>query len=269
MNTTGFIREKAELYAKQFNQSLAKDIIENHSSEILRYFVMYEYGGFFADLDVEFYRSIQEKLLRPHTCIIAQEPLVNTLIICDNGESVEPLASNKIMICAAHHPFIKFILQNVIFKHKDGKLCDLSDRSYFHKLVHEYIQKTINETSKDVKIFLAPSDFFLPTFEKDKIPFVKKKCQEHPPIVNEMDEKMNARKKMQAMLCQKLKANNFENKPNVTTSYTYSHWLNYTSIKIMREKRNIVNFVKGELKMISFPPWQPEDPHNTHQKLYH
>ncbi len=71
---------------------------------------MYEYGGIWADLDVELLKPLDGQVLN-NSCIIAQEPLVNSVLMFDNKNSTIPFASNKFMACTPKHPFFKYAIQ--------------------------------------------------------------------------------------------------------------------------------------------------------------
>ncbi len=99
-----FIMEKIPGYAKEFKHPYQKKRFNVSDSEIWRYFIMYEYGGIFSELDFELLKPIDGRILN-HSCVIAQEPLVRAFLMNDQYDRA--FLTNEIMFCRPHHPFFR------------------------------------------------------------------------------------------------------------------------------------------------------------------
>ncbi len=101
-----FIMEKIPGFAKEFKYPFQKKRFNVSDTEIWRYFIMYEYGGIFSELDFELLKPIDEKILN-HSCVIAQEPLVRAFLMNDQYDRA--FLSNEIMLCRPRHPFFRLV----------------------------------------------------------------------------------------------------------------------------------------------------------------
>ena len=75
---------------------------------ICRYFALYEYGGFYADLDVECLQSLDAKMAE-HDCFVTSEPDIHSLTFYDRDR----VASNAIMACRPRHPFFQYVADSL------------------------------------------------------------------------------------------------------------------------------------------------------------
>ena len=73
-----------------------------------RYFALYEYGGFYADLDVECLKPLDTKLAE-HDCFVSVEPDIHALIHYEKDR----LLSNGVMACRPRHPFFQYVADSL------------------------------------------------------------------------------------------------------------------------------------------------------------
>ena len=78
-------------------------------ADIIRYFILYEFGGIYLDLDVELFGSIVPYLNRGYPCMLTIEPPEQTIM----WENLERVVSNAVMMCRPRHPFMKFLIHNL------------------------------------------------------------------------------------------------------------------------------------------------------------
>ena len=157
-----------------------------------RYFILYEYGGIYTQLDLELLRSLDRSVLS-HSCVVAQEPLAHAYLMFDNKRSDRPFASSDIMLCKAKHPFLRYILSHLYME--DFKVLNIKVgyKWYFHDLVVRYnkdlrekYSKNSQEFAEDAKInipesegiFLAPPKYFMPTWKADSTNWIRKVCDQ-------------------------------------------------------------------------------------------
>ena len=77
-------------------------------ADVRRLFILYLYGGIFADLDVECLKRVED-VLHEHSCILAQEPVEHQALHYDYKHP--GYATPAFMACSPRHPFFKFVLQ--------------------------------------------------------------------------------------------------------------------------------------------------------------
>ncbi|KAL4233745.1 hypothetical protein ACF0H5_008425 [Mactra antiquata] len=73
-----------------------------NKADALRYIVLYEFGGIYADIDVENMRSLDRATMK-YTCIFPPEPLEQAILRL----RLHYLINNAIMMCRPKHPFLK------------------------------------------------------------------------------------------------------------------------------------------------------------------
>ncbi len=214
-----FISKKLQYFTKIFNHHYDISYFHGNDSQIWRYFILYEFGGIFTELDVTMLKPLDGRILN-HSCIVAQEPLVNAFLMYEEKESKIPFASNELIICKQKHPFMKYLIQKLTTGRMGKEPIHKRDEFHFHDLVQEYIEKvekSANE-SKD-KIFLAPPDYFMPTFKKHSSNWLREQCEEVL-IWKHFPDK---RSKTRSEVCHELDRNNYTSSPKAM-SYTNHHW---------------------------------------------
>ena len=78
-------------------------------ADAVRYFIMYEFGGVYADLDVGFIRSLSPLLQREYPCLLGAEPPVQTAVLFNVPRSV----SNALLLCRPRHPFFRLAIDSL------------------------------------------------------------------------------------------------------------------------------------------------------------
>ena len=92
-------------------------------ADAFRYFVLYEFGGIYADLDMESLNPLDEHVLSKG-CISSQEPEAHSYILY---HLKRPLPCNAFMMCRPRHPFFKYAIDNLErFRFKDLKKMSLN-----------------------------------------------------------------------------------------------------------------------------------------------
>ena len=100
-------------------------MFDNYKSEIqradaVRYFLLYEYGGVYADIDFEALKSMNSFIDEnghskdgiKNGCIIGQEPFEHAHILYNKKR----LICNAIMISCAKHPFWLLVFQELMLR---------------------------------------------------------------------------------------------------------------------------------------------------------
>jgi hypothetical protein len=201
-----------------------------HRADAMRYFILYEFGGWYADLDIEDLKPL-DKLGKTHNCIISQEPWGHVLFIWKRTR----LACNALMAARPKHPYFKYVIEqlpknapkkkNVGPMSTTGPIMIDSTLYQYEKLLHQ------NNNLSDT-VYLANPDYFLPTLSGNGLPVVKKTCA---------TKQSNDLKKR---ICDRLNKEKWSNKPR-PESYTNHLWIHtyYHADMGMRKNRSIFDLV--------------------------
>ena len=182
-----------------------------------RYFVLFEYGGVYADLDMECLRPL-DSYVDNHTCFVSQEPLVHAQFLSPTGI---PLVSNALMACTAGHPFFGAVIDHL--KRYAGTFTwnDILHATGPFMLTAEYKAYarggwfyTNNES-----VFLATPEDFHPIVDTSRIDHIRDVCVNSkggPSMLGQNFERLDK-------LCRNVLEMGFRDKPPAT-SYTHHHW---------------------------------------------
>lgn len=77
-------------------------------SDLLRYVVLYEYGGFYADFDTQTLRSLNKTTMK-YASIFPVEPFEHSVMLYNRSFII----NNAIMGCRPKHPFLKLLLSDL------------------------------------------------------------------------------------------------------------------------------------------------------------
>ena len=203
-----------QLIGKKYNQFL--DIYDQYPykinrADVRRYFIMYEHGGVYADLDVESLRNL-DHILHNYPCIIAQEPLEHQVLLYPNNTS--NFAMPAFMACRPKHPFFKLLIDKLsqfitlawTLPWNDNILQSTGPQ-YVNYILTLY-QTKHNNTGQDY-IHIAPSEWFMPTYDNT-----------NRNAINALCSNISALSKIQAAACRKDTSNIAGNK-----AFTDHHWL--------------------------------------------
>ena len=165
-----------------------------------RYFIMYHYGGVFADLDLESVFPVHGVLTK-YPCIIAQEPNAHRAFLYDKELPYIPMPG--VMACRPKHPFFKFVIDLLQDYAKDLSFDALrSTGPKFLKDAVDIYVTTYNRTEEEY-IYVAPPNWFLLTYDPMHEYGFKITC-------TQLYEKLLPFKQQ---ACDQLKAQNFTNDP--------------------------------------------------------
>lgn len=89
-------------------------------ADAIRYFILYEYGGMYADLDFEALRPLAQLLESSEMAdvgvILGQEPYAHSRVLYDQPR----MLCNAIMISCPHHPFWKAVIDELHARYDAG-----------------------------------------------------------------------------------------------------------------------------------------------------
>ena len=149
-------------------------------ADVRRYFILYEHGGVYADLDVECLKPLDDIVSR-FPCIIAQEPAEHQVLLYDST-TASIFAMPAFMACRPHHPFFKFLisqLSHFIFlawKLPWNENILRSTGPHFVSQVLANYQKQHNNSKGQDYVYLAPPHWFMPTYDATNSGSFHRKC---------------------------------------------------------------------------------------------
>jgi len=76
--------------------------------DVVRYFILYTFGGLYVDIDVECFKSL-EQVLQGATSVFCMEPEEHCRI-----HNTDRIVSNAFMACEPGHPFLYAIIKELI-----------------------------------------------------------------------------------------------------------------------------------------------------------
>lgn len=177
-------------------------------ADALRYVILYEFGGVYADMDMESLKTL-DPILRKYACFVPQEPYEHPILY----GNFEHLVINAVMGCRAKHPFMKMVMDNLpFFSH----MWNVLDSTGPHFLTNIYKRYTLNDrisTGDDDGVYLAPAEYFFPTIDPSKHFWFRIQCSKF--------EKLT---KIQQRACVGLKFGSAKRKP-LPVSFTDHHWI--------------------------------------------
>jgi hypothetical protein len=135
-------------------------------ADVIRYFILYEFGGVYADLDVEALKPL-DNFTKPHHCIISNEPLLHTYLIWKKDR----LPCNAFMASIPKHPFFKFLITRLPVYDRRTKRSEVMLKTgplMLDVAMGEY-ERSYVKHEKDInagdKCYLAPPEEAMPSFD--------------------------------------------------------------------------------------------------------
>jgi mannosyltransferase OCH1-like enzyme len=190
--------------------------------DAFRYFLLYEFGGLYVDLDFECLKSF-DSLIEKEKCFFGSEPPQHVKKWKVSGL----LPCNALMASIPKHPFWKFVCHQLPKTANDNNIVKSTGPVFLRKCYYEWINKKeyLNKSSMHIKCF--NHKYFYPSI--DIVAFYKK----NP---NKFDNEHNKR------------LNNLY----FDETFAVHHWsATYSSLK--NKKRNYLTNLTNQKKNIKYP----------------
>ncbi|CAL1535837.1 unnamed protein product [Lymnaea stagnalis] len=178
-------------------------------ADAFRYFVLYEFGGLYVDMDMEALDSLLPLTLK-YPCFIGQEPYEHPII----DTNFNQLLINALIGCQKGHPFMKMLIKNlpahsILWHYLD------STGPHFVTMIYRQYQSERNLLEEENYIYVAPSEYFYPTIDPAKLKYMFTKCSDKSQL-----------SKLQINACMNLKYKSLpENRFDpLTIAFTNHHW---------------------------------------------
>ena len=118
-----------------------------NKADALRYVVLYEFGGVYADLDFECLRPLS-RITKKYACIVSPEPFEMSVLTYDRHYFM----SNAIMMCRPKHPFYKLMIKNLFTYQALREKIDVAGPTFVTSnfLQYNQLQKHYNSFYKEL-----------------------------------------------------------------------------------------------------------------------
>lgn len=217
--------------------------------DMIRYVLLYEFGGLYADMDVVNHRPLDVATTK-YPCMLVPEPFEHAVM----WYGAPYVVINAIILCRAKHPFFKQLLdaipgrkdeKNIVYKLGPGFLTHqykiyINNTQDVYKIefaqnTSPYFYKGVVPATDDNGIYIPNTRFFMDSPSPALKQAVAKRCKEL---------KLSD---LPARMCKVVKERGYQRNPNSFTilEHQWTHtWsaakknskYNYTSIRNMTEK---------------------------------
>lgn len=205
-------------------------------ADALRYVLLHEFGGVYADLDMESLKPL-DPLTFKYACVVGQEPYVHPAF----DTNTETLVINALIACRAGHPFLKAIIDALPdFAH----MWSLLDSTGPHFLTYVFNQYTRDHPQyppdHDNGTYLAPAEYFYPNCDPDKFEYMYEKCRNYADL-----------SLLQRRACQSLR-HALPAPQRRALAFTSHHWIHtYLKVKVSLRRPVPIQSVVPGVKMYS------------------
>lgn len=177
-------------------------------ADALRYVILYEFGGVYADMDVESLQSM-DPMLRKYSCFVPQEPYEHPILY----GNFEHLVINAVMGCTKKHPFMKQLIDNLPFFAHMWNVLDSTGPHFLTNVYLRYSSEHSLEATDPDGVYLAPAEYFFPTIDPSKHFWFRMQCSKFEKLTE-----------LQKQACVSLKQKGGKRKP-LNVSFTDHHWI--------------------------------------------
>ena len=186
------------------------DMYDDYSAGIfrgdaMRYFILYHYGGIYADLDIEALHSMDD-LLDRHSCMLSYETYEHAYLLYNQ---TVPYIMNAIMACRPQHPFFEELFKTLPKTAHSKAVLSATGPIFVTRVFSKY-NKTRNGNTEADSVSLLHPKYLLPTFDKEQLRKYRKTCS-------------FPQKGKRKTLCDWRRKTHWVNRPQ-NVSYTNHHW---------------------------------------------
>ncbi|XP_074641134.1 uncharacterized protein LOC141898888 [Tubulanus polymorphus] len=205
-------------------------------ADAMRFFVLYEFGGVYADLDVSALRPWDEQLTRAHTLLIPEDHEAHTVLLF----GLESIAMSAIIMSTPGHQFFAHIIRNLPAVDKNTDEDDLLGKAgplMVTRQLEKYKAARNASIGSICDAVYVPYHYdFNPDFDKTNVNLFRRTCR-----LRRSERKAFSLKKK---ICSHLISNGFTNHPKRKSAYT-NHAFAHTYLK------GFVDSTKRDIKKIA------------------
>ncbi|XP_052784582.1 uncharacterized protein LOC128220280 [Mya arenaria] len=146
-----------------------------HRADAMRYFILHQFGGVYADLDMECLRPL-DHVTRKFSCIFPPEPFPNSVF----GLSWPYIINNAIILCKPGHPFLEYMMHDLGKTATRKEILAVAGPAFVTEEYGKYMkamEKIMNHSKTLTKKLSATEPYFyqalkLPTEIDDRLVYV-------------------------------------------------------------------------------------------------
>ena len=186
-------------------------------TDVMRYFLLYDFGGFYLDLDVECLKPL-DVWSHYAPCLLTHETYEHVFLIKDL-KNIKANVMTTVMASRPHHPYFA-LLQSHLESYRDKYRTDVlraTGPHFMQDILDMYLATDVTEADEQVSV-INPA-YWLPTFD----PFLEQK------IKYKCDNKYRSLKRFAKDLCDAQVAEKYKNQPS-DNAYLDHHWV-HTNLK--------------------------------------
>ena len=168
-----------------------------------------------------------------------------------------PFSTNAVMGCRKKHPFFKYVLDRLGKKAVKSGEQDSTGPMMLDDLAHKYIKETENVKEED-RLFLAPPDYFLPTWDWRNSNGYRRKCNKivtDNSVARKKLREHSNRERLKLQHCKELLSKGFKNEPKEIsyTNHLWQHTYVYNNYTGRNDPKNIhIKHLVPQVNIISF-----------------
>jgi len=136
-------------------------------ADVSRYFILYNFGGIYLDLDVQCIQPMDKSGLQNYSAVLTQEPLIQTRLVWDH----EFCCMNDIMMFKPKHPFLMHVIKQLESSIHQSHPVFKTGPVFITKAF-----KSFTPQNKFEAVHLAPNNVFNPLWDITQIEPMRKKC---------------------------------------------------------------------------------------------
>ena len=178
-------------------------------SDAMRYFVLYHYGGVYADLDVEALQPM-DTLINSHQCLLSYENYEHAYFLY---HQYTPVVMTTVMACTPQHPLFKQLISSLLGSSTFTDVLYATGPFFLNSVYLSHIRSLENREPNNAIKVLHPK-YLLPTFDPMLKMRIMATCSRHS------GRDLSGREKR---ICDWHKAHAWRNEPQ-KEAYTNHHW---------------------------------------------
>ena len=228
-----FVREKYPAYLNLY-KAYQLDI---QRSDMIRFLILYEFGGVYADLDMEVLKPLDD-IVEGKPCLLAAATEEVATVFLETNQTF--ITNNALIACKPRHRLLKLMLEGFFTgrRNKDVMsstgpiLCDSVVKKYMHKMSRysNAIQKMrsqfnvlhVGAGNPDDDVHIAYSEYFLANFAAIHTHIMRLRCTKV--LKEQRSNSSNSKDKRKLSICTMLDKSNYT-RTTTAKSYTKHHWM--------------------------------------------
>ena len=147
-------------------------------ADVMKYFVLHSFGGFYADLDTECLRPL-ENWTSNHQCILNYTPFELDYLFHKRKEAS---VATAIMACRSGHPFFGQVIRSLPAFRRMRNILKATGPFFVDLMYRRYVQTldkmNHGELSCDFRLEVLNSSYFIPTSDPGQLKNFRKKCSQ-------------------------------------------------------------------------------------------